>query len=114
MQIIDPIEFRIALPIPVGEIVTDTVFYDSLKRPAAVFFSNPADTISLSVHWSHFASQIIWDQMYNQDGLRYVLGVGLEEFRSHLVRIALTPNFEEAKALKAQAIALLHPLYLTG
>jgi len=109
MEIIDPIEFRIALPIPVGEIM-DTVYY-RLMRPAAVFFSDPTDTIGLRVNSSRLVANIIYDQMCNLDGLRSVLGVELEEFRRLLVRIALKPNYEEALALKAQAIEFLRPLY---
>ena len=113
MQFIDPIEFRIAMPIPVGEILINPL-YDHLLRPAAVFFTDPTDATSLSLHSSIKASQIVYDQAHNEDGLRYLLGVELEEFRRYLVRIAFTHDFEKALALKAQAIVLLRPKYMTG
>jgi hypothetical protein len=115
MQIIDPIEFGIGMPISVGEILIN-LRYDLLMRPAAVLFTNPADTVILSIHWTSKASQIVWDQAYNLAGLRHrhLPGVELEEFRSYLVRIALTCSVEKAVALKDQAIARLRPQYMSG
>lgn len=118
MQIIDPIEFAIARAIPVGEIIInwrDNPLYGRLERPAAVLFTDPTDTTVLSVHKTIKASQIVWDQENNDDGLlRQLPGVGREEFRCYLVRIALTCNVEKAETLKAQAIEHLHPQYMTG
>ena len=116
MQITTPIEFGIARAIPVGEILINPL-YDLLTRPAAVLFTDPTDTIILSAHWTSKASQIVWDQARNEDGLLYqhLSGVSPEEFRGYLVRIALTCNVGEAKALKAQIIeSPLRPQYMTG
>jgi hypothetical protein len=112
VQIIDPIEFGIARTIPVGEILSPlSQIYNPLLRPAAVLFTDPADNIVLSVHRTSKASQIVYDQANNTDGLRHYLpGVELEEFRGYLVRIALTCDVEKAQALKDQEIFTVCPL----